>query len=148
MAEAVTVEELNVAEAMGREGMSETTGKLLSAIEENPVVSKLLNAAETIEDAYDVVKNYVVLKFEDFKVLFNKTMDYFKESKMALDDKVLDNVAGGGWFSDIWNKYKKEIVCAVIVIGCTAVGALAGPYGTAAGLAIGVAAAATVYQKF
>ena len=147
MSEAVTVENINVAEVMDREGAKEAAGKLLNAMEAEPAVAKLLEVAETVEDAYAVVKNYLKMKLEDFKVLFNKTVDYFKEAKTALSDEMMDNIVGGSWLGDFWNKYKKAIISTVIVVGAIAAsaatgGALAGVAGAVIGGVVGAAGGA------
>ena len=131
MAEAVTVENINVAEVMDREGVQEATEKILDSMGKNPVIAKLLEAAETVEDAYEVTKNYLKIKLEDFKVLFNKTVDYFKEAKTELSDEVMNSVVGGS-FGSWWNKWKKAVIATAIVVGVVALGVASG--GVALGL--------------
>ena len=151
MPEAVTVENINVAEVMDREGAKEAAEKLLDSMEKNPAIAKLLDAAETVEDAYEVAKNYLKMKLEDFKVLFNKTVDYFKEAKTALSDEMMDNIVGGSWFSNFWESSKRSIISTLIVVGATvagaaigfAVGGFAGAcYGGVAGFYVGATGAA------
>ena len=126
MAEAVTVENINIAAIMESEAGKKAETKLTEIMESNPVVSKLVKVAETVEDVYQIAKEYFTMKFEDFKVLFERTVNYFKESKAELSDEVLDNVVGGWSFSGFWNKYKSVIIKAAIVVGATAVAAIAG----------------------
>ena len=119
MAEAVTVENISVAEVMDCEGVQEATGKLLDSMKKNPAVAKLLDAAETVEDAYEVAKNYIKMKLEDFKVIFDKAVDYFKESKAELSDEILDSVVGGS-LGSWWNKWKTAVIATAIVVGIAA----------------------------
>ena len=123
MAEAVTVENINIAAIMESEAGKKAEEKLTEVMEANPVVSKLVKAAETVEDVYQIAKEYFTMKFEDFKVLFERTVNYFKESKAELSDEGLDNVVGGWSFSGFWNEYKEKIIKTAFVVACTAIGA-------------------------
>ncbi len=125
MADALTVENVDVAKMLSVEGADKSVDDMVAAMEENPAVKKLMDAAETLEDMYHVVKEYLAIKLEDFKVLFDKTVDYFKETKAALSDDVLDNVVGGGF----WNfvaKWKKQLLASTILVGAVVEGALIG----------------------
>ncbi len=126
MEHTITAENVDVSKVMHVEGAEEAMEKVGEIIDANPVTRKLLEAAETMEDAYEVFKTYVEMKWEDFKVIFNKTVDYFKNEKAALPDEVMDQVVGGGWWGDVWNKYKHQIIRASILVGCAAVGAAVG----------------------
>ncbi len=152
MADALTVENVDVAKMLSVEGADKSVDDMVAAMEENPAVKKLMDAAETLEDMYHVVKEYLAIKLEDFKVLFDKTVDYFKETKAALSDDVLDNVVGGG-FWDCVGKWRKEILAVTVLVGsvveCTLIGAaIGGPAGAACGafvgLFVGAAGAAAV----
>ena len=140
MAEAVNFENVDIAAIMENEAFKEVEEKLTEKMEENPVVTKLMEAAQTVEDAYQVVKEYVTVKLEDFKVLFDRTVNYFRESKTALSDEVMEAVVGGGWFSDFWNNHKKQIIRACVIIGAGVVGAAVGVLtgGAAGAFALGV----------
>ena len=146
MAHTITVENVDVAKVMSAEGAAEALEKVGELIEANPVSRKLLEAAQTVEDAYQVFKDYVEMKWEDFKIVFRKTVDYFREPKAALPDDMLDSVVGGGW-SDFWNKYKHKIIRASIIVGCIAggiaLGALTG--GAAGAVVFGLVGAAVGY---
>ncbi len=136
MANTITAENVDISQVMGADGAAEAVETVGKLIEANPVSKKLLEAAETVEDAYEVFKNYVKMKWEDFKVVFEKTVDYFKAPKAALSDEMLDGVVGGSW-GDFWNKYKHVIIRASIVVGCVAGGIAIGALtGGAAGAAV------------
>ena len=132
------VADVNVTEILSNEENKSTIEKLRVALEENPAVQKLMEVAETAEDVYGIVKNYIKVKLEDFKVLYEKTLNFYKEAKVALDDEILDAVAGGGWWSNFWEKHKAGIITAAIFVGCVALGGVAG---LAAGAFIGEVAA-------
>lgn len=141
----IAMENVNVAEIMEQAEAKASVEKLQAAMEANPVVNQLLEAAETVEDMYQVAKEYITIKFEEFKVLIDKTVDYFKGPKVQLDDDVMDCVVGGNWFADFWNKHKKTIVTVAIVAGFVAVGAVAGGFlGVAALGGVGGAIAGAV----
>lgn len=125
MTNTITAENVDVAKIMSVEGSAEALEKVGEIIDANPVSKKLLEAAQTVEDAYQVFKDYVKMKWEDFKIIFEKTVDYFKEPKAALPDEVMDQVVGGGW-SDFWNKYKHKIIRASIIVGCAVAGIAVG----------------------
>ncbi len=145
----MTVENVNVAEVMADEKAREAAEKLEAALEANPEDNALMEAAQSAEDMYQVAKKYISIKLEEFKVLFQKTVDYFKQDKVALQDEVLDSVAGGWSLSNFWNTYKKKIIAVAIVVGTTAAGiaigaAVGGLGGALLGGAIGFAAGATI----
>lgn len=98
-------------------------------MEKNAEASKLMDAAASLADLYEVAKKYVFMKFEAFKSICKDAFAYFsKEEKVALSDETLEAVAGGGWFSDIWNKCKKVVVAVAVGVGvgalCAAGGAI------------------------
>lgn len=126
MSEAITVENVNVAQIMSVEGTHEVVDKMIAVMEENPVAKKLMDAAQTLEDMYAVTKEYVEMKLEDFKVIFNKTVDYFKESKTELPDEVMDTVVGGWSLGSFVNKWKRQILATCILLECVATGVLIG----------------------
>ncbi len=153
MANVLTAENVDVSKVMAAEGMQDAADKVLQELEANPVTQKLMETAQTVEDMFQIVKNYAKVKLEEFKVIWDKTVNYFKEEKAALADEMLDNVVGGWSFSSFWNKWKKPILAAAIVVGCTVAGvvvgaATAGLGGAAIGAAVGAgigALAAYVY---
>ncbi len=155
MSESITVENVDVAKVMSAKGAGEAVARLQEMMEENPAVKKLMDAAQTVEDMYEVAKAYIEVKLEDFKVLWNKTVDYFKESKAALPDEVMDSVVGGWSISGFFNKWKKEIIATTIAVGCMVGGivigaALGGWVGAAAGAVAGAAVGitfATMYYE-
>ncbi len=147
MANGLTVENVSLAQVMSVEGAAQSVSDMVVALESEPKVKKLLDVARTVEDMYQAVKDYVSLKLEDFKVLFQKSVDYFKESKAALADEVLDNVVGGGWgFSLRWQKLA---LAATLLIGGIVEGALigaavGGPIGAGFGAFAGLFAGAFI----
>ncbi len=134
----VAVENINVADILGAEGATEKVEQVKAALEADPEVSLLVKAAETVEDVYEIVKRYSKATLEQVKVLFEKTVDYFKETKAILVDEVLDNVVGGWSFSNWWNKNKAFIVGAAVLVACVAVGTVVGAVtGGVAGAMVG-----------
>ncbi len=79
-------------------------------LENDSVISKLMDAAEGIKDAYEIVKKFVTVKYETFKALCMDVLDYYNADKVALSDEAMDAVVGGGFFGDLWNKCKKSVV--------------------------------------
>ena len=155
MEKVLTVENVSVEKAVNYEGAKEALDKIWEMVEANPVSMKLLEAAQTVEDMYEIAKEYVAIKFSDFKVLFDKTVDYFKEPKTALSDEVMDSVVGGWSISGFFNKWKKEIIATTIAVGCTvagiAIGAVLGGWvgaaaGAVAGAAVGLTFATMYYE--
>ncbi len=116
--------------------------KMQAALEADPEVSVLMKAAETVEDVYEIIKRFSKATLAQVKVLFDKTVDYFKESKAELSDETLDNVVGGWSLSSWWNKNKAAIVGWTVFGVCCAVGVIAGAAtfglgGAAVGLVMG-----------
>jgi hypothetical protein len=122
----IAVENIDVAKVLGSEKGAESLEKVKAALEADPEVSVLMKAADTVEDVYEIVKRFSTATFEQVKVLFKKTVDYFKESKAVLSDEMLDNVSGGMNWSSFWNSAKNAIISGCIVLGCAAVGLVAG----------------------
>ena len=144
----IAVENINVAEILGSKQGAADLEKVEAAITSDPEVGLLVKAAETVEDVYEIVKRFSTATFEQVKVLFEKTVDYFKESKAVLSDELLDNVVGGGLF-EWWDKYKTAVIGGVIMVGCMAVGAVigscvAGPAGTLGGVYLGIAVGGSI----
>ena len=139
------VEEVNVAELMAKDGAEEAAKKIEELLTVDPEVSALMEVAETVEGAYAAVKKYINLKLEEFKVIFQKAVDYFKEGKEVLDDEVLSAVAGGFSWGDLWNKVKKPLMAVAVFASFVAGGAIigadvAGPVGAVVGGVIGAVA--------
>ncbi len=148
MTDAMNVENVNVAEILEQEESKAKVQALLADFEGNPAALKVLEAVETAVDAYEIVKNFAKIKLEEFKVLFDKTVKYFKEDKAKLDDEALEQVSGGS-FASWWQECKKAVICSTIVLGCLLGGAIAGAcvgglYGLVVGATIGGAAALTL----
>ncbi len=123
----LAVENVNVADILGAEGAEENLEKVKEAIVSDAEVGPLVKAAQTVEDVYEIVKRFSKATLEQVKVIFEKTVDYFKETKVELSDEVLDNVAGGGFnFFKFWDNFKEGIVAGCIMVGCTVVGGVIG----------------------
>ncbi len=140
----------NVALVMKDRTAAAEIRNLQAYMEADTVVNKLMEAAETVEDMYEVAKRYIQIKFEDFRQAFNEAMDYLKGSKVELDDDIMECVAGGFSWGGLWNTLKKVAVAvavgAVVVGACVVTGGVAGAVlgatvGAIAGT--GVAAGAT-----
>ena len=129
---------MNMAMAMENADVRQQSKELLAKLEADPVVNGMMEAAETIEDMYEIAKRYVTMRLEDFRQLFEEAMDYYKGAKVELDDDTMEYVVGGSWKS-FWNTFKKVALTAVIVAG---VGLLCAV--TAGAAAAGVAAVAAV----
>ncbi len=125
MENVLTAQNVSVAKFMQVEGTTELIEKVDAALDSNPVTRKLMEAAQTVEDVYQIAKKYLEIKLEDFKIIFEKTVKYFKEEKTELPDEVMDTVVGGS-FGDWLNKWKRNIITAAIAVGCTVVGAVTG----------------------
>ncbi len=140
----VAVEDINVAEIYTVPGADRCVEKIKALVEADPESSALMQTAETVEDVFAIVKKFAKVTLEQLKVLFDKTVDYLKETKAALSDEVLENVVGGG-FSDWWNRNKRAVIgwsiFGACVIGGIIVGACtAGLAGAAVGLMGGAVA--------
>ena len=127
-----------MADSEGR-GKVEEIQKIL---ENDSVIGKLMEAAQGIQDAYEIVKKFVTVKYETFKALCMDVLDYFNEDKVALTDETMDAVVGGGFFGDLWNKYKKVVVSVGVGVLC-GLGAAALTV-AAAGVIIGTGGAGTI----
>ncbi len=122
----VAVADINVAEVMSHEENQNAVEQLKAAMEANPVVSQMMEAAQSVEEMYASVKEYISMKLEDFKVLFDKTIEFFKGPKVQLEDDMMECVVGGWSFSNFWNKYKRAICATVVVAGVALIGAATG----------------------
>ncbi len=144
----VTAENINVADIFAVEGAERSAEKIESIITADPKMSALMQAAETVEDVYEIVKKFAKVTLEQLKVLFQKTVDYYQQTKAALADELLDNVVGGS-FSSWWSEHKRAVIGWTIfgacVVGGIIAGAIAaGPIGAVAGAIGGVATGASV----
>ncbi len=142
----VAVENINVAEILNAEGAAERVEQVKAALAADPKASLLMKTAETAEDVYEIIKGFAKATLEQVKVIFQKTVDYYKQAKVELSDELLDNVVGGWSFSSWWNQNKSDIIGGAIfatcLIGGVIIGACTGGLGgavigAAAGFAIG-----------
>ncbi len=141
---------------MANEGARKSIEDVKAKLESDPVIGKLIDAAQSVKDLYEISKNYVEMKWEDFKAICEDALHYFNEDKVALPDDALDMVAGGGW-SDFWNKCKSAVIAVgvgvgiAVVVGALTAGAIvslpiagAMAAGTIAGGAIGIGSMAGI----
>lgn len=127
-----------MADSEGR-GKVEEIQKIL---ENDAVIGKLMDAAQGIKDAYEIVKKFVTVKYETFKELCMDVLNYYNEDKVALTDETMDAVVGGGFFGDLWNKCKKVVVSVGVGVLC-GLGAAAITV-AAAGVIIGTGGVGTI----
>ena len=129
----VAVANIDVAQMMSCEDNQNALEQMKSALDANPALSHMVYAAQSIEEMYESLKEYMSLKLEDFKVVFAKAFAYIVPPKTRLDDDTMDCVAGGGYlhdWKDLQVNIKKAVICAAILAGLLIVG-------TATGAAIG-----------
>ena len=122
----MTVENVKIADLMALEGAEEATKKIEEILAADEEVSALAGAAKSVEDAFAAVKKYIQLTLDEFKVVFQKAVDYFRDDKEVIGDEVLDCVSGGGFWSNLWDKVKKPLLAVTVFTCCVAGGALAG----------------------
>lgn len=119
--------------------------EMLQKLEKDPVTSRIMEAAETVEEMYEAARKYISVKLDEFKAMFDDVLGYY-DKKTRLSDEDMDFIVGGSWKS-FWNKFKKVALAAVIVVGtvaaCVATAGLAGAAIGAAGAAAGAAIAGT-----
>lgn len=128
-----------VAEIATNEKAMEGVKQMEDFLTADPEVNALLEAAEDIKGAFNAVKKFVTVKFEVFENYCREAMDYFKEDKVALQDEMLDCVAGGFSWSAMWKKVAAVTICAVIGagLGALAGAGTAGPVGAIVGAVAG-----------
>lgn len=119
--------------------------EMLQKLEKDPATSRIMEAAETVEEMYEAAKQYISVKLDEFKAMFDDVLGYY-DKKTKLSDEDMDFIVGGSWKS-FWNKFKKVALAAVIVVGtiaaCAATAGLAGAAIGAAGAAIAGTAVAS-----
>ncbi len=135
---------------MADEQMQQKMDTLVEAMEKDPVMMKIVEAAKTVEDMYEITKSFIKVTFEDFKKVFRQVTDYFSSDKAALSDEILDDVVGGWSLSNLFGSATEKIKC---IAGCIGGAALmwagiglgmtlciiGGPGGVAAGLTVAAA---------
>ncbi len=142
MAEVMTINEV-LEDAKIQQGMDD----LVAAMEKDAATMKLVEAAATVEDLFQITKRFIQVTFEDFKKVFHQVADYFSADKTEIADEILDDVVGGwslsGWFKKAANKLACVAGCiagvGAIVGGAALGGALAflgGPVGLAGGMVV------------
>ncbi len=140
---------LNMETVMAQPGAREDLERLTATLEKDPEAGALLKAMQSIEDVYDFVKRYAKVKFEAVKEMFNDAVNYFKEDKVALKDEMLDNVVGGGFWSNLWNNKIVKYATATVLVASfaltgmltgMAVGSIAGPVTSVVGAVGGLIA--------
>ncbi len=134
----VAAAHINIAEMMSHEDNQNAVEQLKAALEANPAVQQMVDAAQSLEEMYVSLKQHISLKLEDFKVVFYKALEYMVPSKTRLEDDMMDCVSGGGKYLDKYVQFKKDIkttlrntiISVAILAGMLIVG-------TAAGAALG-----------
>lgn len=123
---------MDMATVMHNENFNDQLAAQLQEMENNPVVSKLLEAAQTVEDMYNIAKGYFEITFEKFQTMYEEATNYFKQDKVELADDTMEAVVGGvpKWLK----KLGKIALATVIVVGVVAAcAATAGAAGAAVG---------------
>ncbi len=129
----VAINNIDIAQIMSREDYQNAVEELQAALDVNPAISRMIDTAQSLEEMYESLKEYMSLKLEDFKVVFAKALAYIVPPKTRLEDDTMDCVAGGGYlhdWKDLQVNIKKAAICAAILAGLLIVG-------TATGAAIG-----------
>ncbi len=140
-------EVVTINEVMEDEKIKQGMDELVAAMEKDAATMKLVEAAETVEDLYQITKRFVKVTIEDFKKVFRQVADYFTTDKTEIADEILDDVVGGwslsGWFKKAANKLACVAGCIAGVgafVGGVALGGaiafLGGPIGLVGGLAV------------
>ncbi len=133
-------------ELMENEEVQQQMVQMKAIMEKDPVVVKMVEAAKTAEDVFEITKRYVQVKWEDFKRVFMESVSYFSDSKAELNDEVLDHVAGGWNWDFIGTKKWSCILGCVVGVAIAAVGTgigvlaavVSGPIGGVAGFGLAV----------
>ena len=142
MTEAMTIDEV-----MENEKIKAGMDDFVAAMEQDAAMMRVVEAAKSVEDMYEITKRFVKMAFEDFKKLFQQVAHYFSDDKTVLADEMLDSVVGGWSFSGLFDNIGQKLAC---IAGCVAgVGAFVGgialggvliatanPVGLAAGMAV------------
>ncbi len=116
--------------------------EIRKVLENDAVIGKMMEAAEGIKDAYEIVKKFLSVKYETFKAVCMDALAYFNEDKVALSDEAMDSVVGGGFFGDLWNKCKKTVISVGFAVLWGA--AAAGIVFAAAGVFVGTCGVGTI----
>ncbi len=133
-------------ELMDNEEVQQQMVQMKAVMEKDPVAVKMIEAAQTAEDVFEITKRYVEVKWEDFKRIFKESVAYFSNSKAELNDEVLDHVAGGwGWDFIGSSKWSCILGCvvgvAMAVVGAgigTLTAVVSGPIGVVGGIGLAV----------
>lgn len=137
------VADINVAQIMSHEDNRNAVGQVKAVFESNPAVSQMLDAAQSVEDMYHAIKEYINLKLEDFKVIYDKSVEFLKSPKAKLEDNIMECIVGGLTGADVWNGFKKTVCAVATVTAMSVLGAAAG-----VGIGVGVIAAAGLAPHF
>lgn len=134
----VAAANINIAEIMNQENIQNAVEQLKETLELNPAIQQMIDAAQSLDEMYMSLKDYISLKLEDFKVVFYKAVEYIVPSKTRLEDDMMDCVSGGGKYLDKYVEFKKDIK-STLRNTIISVAILAGMLivGTATGAALG-----------
>ena len=101
--------------------------------------------ATNLKEAYEALKKYCQLSFDEYEKLCNAYMEQLKESAAKLvedrelNEDELDMVAGGWSWSSFWKGVATVALCAAIVVaGAATCGAVAAGVAAVASVAMGV----------
>ncbi len=95
--------------------------ELTSVIEDDALAMKMIAAARTVEDLYDISKRFIHMSFTNFQKLFREASAYFSSDKTKLSNDILDDVVGGAMGNELFLSDDKKISC---LCGCVLGGAL------------------------
>ncbi len=144
MANAMTYEEL-----MNNEKVQKGMEDFVASVQQDSALMKIIDAAKTVEDMFEITKTFCKVTFEQFKSLFQQAADYLSSDKAVLADEMLDDVVGGWSLSSWFSSNVEKIKCVGAIAGAFVLGATFGVLGGAMiavggplGGFIGVAAAA------
>lgn len=137
---------MDTAMIMNSEGFNDKVQAQLQEMENNPVISKLLEAAETIEQAYEIAKHYVDMTFDKFSQLYEEAKNFYQEAKMELSDDTMENIVGGRpkWLNMLRKIALATAIVAGVILACAFTAGVAGGAVAAAGAAATIAAGGTV----
>lgn len=138
----VALANIDVAEIMSHEENHNAAEQLKAALESNPAVNQMMEAARNVEDMYLAVKDYIGMKLEDFKVAYDKSIDFLRSSKAKLEDGMMECVVGGVTGAAVWNGIKKAACAIAVVTGMAVLGAAAG-----GAIAVGIVLGAGLLPK-
>lgn len=130
----VAAANINVAEMMSYGEIQEAVEELKATLESNPAVGQMIDAAQSLEEMYESMKDYIGMKLEDFKVVFHKAVAFVTGPKTKLEDDMMESVAGGSTYLKDYRDFKKSakgtiqntIIAVALVVGLMVLGSSVG----------------------